>query len=29
MAKTRDMVLVDLYNKQEVRMVLNYLRKSS
>ena len=27
MAKTKDMVLVDLYNRQDVAMVLAYLRK--
>lgn len=27
MAKSKDVILVDLYNEQEVRMVLNYLRK--
>lgn len=25
--KSKDVILVDLYNKQDVEMVLNYLRK--
>lgn len=25
--KSKDVILVDLYNAEEVRMVLNYLRK--
>ena len=27
MSKTKDMVLVELYDREEVAMVLNYLRK--
>ena len=29
MSKTKDMVLVDLYNAEEVRMVLEHLRKKT